>query len=127
MAEDSGQSSPDAAAARAEIDRTRARMSQTIDEIEENLVRKKEVLRERLDLAARVRAKPLHAAGIAIGGGLILGLLFGPRKRAKVPEEDERAALWESRARRLLSVTRALEEEIQELESALEDYAEDDG
>lgn len=63
--------------ARAEIEQTRARMSSTIDTIEEVLLRKKEQIQERLDVMAPVRQNPLPAAGVVFGAGLLLGLLTG--------------------------------------------------
>jgi hypothetical protein len=112
-------------AARAEIERTRARMSETIDEIEDVLLQKRERLKEQLDIGARIREKPLQAAGIAVGVGLLLGCLTGGGK--KEPRRDfdseERAALWEARARRLLDIARAQEEAIEELETVAVEYA----
>jgi hypothetical protein len=63
--------------ARAHIDATRARMSETIDEIEGVLVRKKEEIQHRLDFVAPIRNNPWQSMGIALGAGLILGLLTG--------------------------------------------------
>jgi ElaB/YqjD/DUF883 family membrane-anchored ribosome-binding protein len=63
--------------ARAQIEATRARMSETIDEIEGVLVRKKEEIQNRLDVLAPVRENPWPSMGIALGAGLVLGLLTG--------------------------------------------------
>lgn len=114
----------DPEAARAEIERTRARMSATIDELEVVLIEQKEKLRERLDFAARVRENPTKAAGIVFGVGLLLGFLTGGGDEDE--EEDElaleqaaaAAALWETRARRLLGIARAQEDEIESLEES---------
>jgi ElaB/YqjD/DUF883 family membrane-anchored ribosome-binding protein len=112
-------------AARAEIERTRTRMSETIDEIEDVLLRKKEQFRDTLDVRARIREKPLHAAGIVLGAGLLLGLLTGGGSRpGPSPADDGRASLWEARARRLLAIAREQEDEIDELEAAVADLAE---
>jgi ElaB/YqjD/DUF883 family membrane-anchored ribosome-binding protein len=131
--------SDDPQAVRAEIEHTRERMSETIDEIEGVLSRKKEQLQERLDVLAPVRERPLPAAGIAFGTGLVLGLLTGgeddhdhdhsPRMRAHALHADmdadldadaaghgDRADLWEARARRLLRVAREQEAQIRELQ-----------
>jgi hypothetical protein len=109
-------------AARAEIERTRARMSETIDEIEVALLKKKTDLQERFDLRARLAERPLHVAGAVLGAGLLLGFLTGGGKDRHVAERsDERATLWEGRARRLLAIARDQEEEIDELEAALVD------
>lgn len=64
-------------AARAEIQSTRARMSETINEIEEVLVRRKEQIQDKLDVLSPVKENPLPSAGIAFGAGLLLGLLTG--------------------------------------------------
>lgn len=132
--------------ARAEIEHTRARMSDTIDEIEDVLVRQKERIQDRLDVLAPVREHALPAAGAALGAGLLLGLLtggddddeddydleveggYGYGDRAR--HHARRADLWENRARRLLSIARDQEEEIEELRGehrggwrdAVEDY-----
>ena len=77
-------------AVRDEIERTRARMSSTIDQIEGALQRKKGEIQEKLDVTAPVRERPwLFAAGV-FGTGLVLGLLTGggdddDRDHVKVP------------------------------------------
>ncbi|HEX2190579.1 MAG TPA: DUF3618 domain-containing protein, partial [Longimicrobiaceae bacterium] len=131
----------DPQAVRAEIEQTRERMSGTIDEIEEVLARKKEQIQDRLDVMSPVRERPLPAAGIAFGAGLVLGLLTGGddddhderehRSRSRAlhasvgmaaaaaaddAEWQERAELWENRARRLLRVAREQEEQIRDLQ-----------
>ncbi len=63
--------------ARAQIAHTRARMSGTIDEIEDVLLRRKEKIQHRLDPFSAVRDRPLQSAGIVFGAGLVLGLLSG--------------------------------------------------
>ncbi len=112
-------------AARDEIERTRARMSETIGEIETVLVQKRAEIEDRLDVGARIRERPLHAVGIVLGAGLLLGLLTGGGGSDEDDEEkrrrlaaDHRASLWEGRARRLLAIARAQEEELEELEAA---------
>ena len=67
----------DPEAARAEIEATRARMSETIDEIEGALLRKKEKIRDQLDVLAPVREQPIKTLGMIFGGALLLGLLTG--------------------------------------------------
>lgn len=127
----------DPQAVRAEIEQTRERMSETIDEIEGVLARKKEQLQDRLDVLSPVRERPIPAAAIAFGTGLALGLLTGggdddgPRSGARPlhasaglaaaahaddAEWETRAELWENRARRLLRVAREQEEQIRELQ-----------
>jgi len=129
---------------RDEIERTRARMSSTIDQIEGALRQKKGEIQERLDVVAPIRERPwIFAAGV-FGTGLALGLLTGggdddDRDHVKVP----RALLaglgtdgsgvgngftgdgeWAGRSRELMQVVRRQEEEIRDLRAAL--YDEDD-
>jgi ElaB/YqjD/DUF883 family membrane-anchored ribosome-binding protein len=118
MARDFDVGSDDPEIARAEVERTRARMSATLDEIEDVLLRKKAEIQDRLDWRARVREKPLQAAGIALGVGLLLGLLTGGR-RPQLPASNGRAELWEARARRLLRIAREQEGQIDDLEAEL--------
>jgi len=98
----------DVAEARAAVEMSRARISATIDELEERIVDKKEELRDRLDVVRPVRAlvaaAPLVALGIAAGTGLLLGLASrGGRKRRReveLSEVDRDALLRWRRARR---------------------------
>lgn len=129
----------DPEAVRSEIENTRERMSSTIDEIESVLTRKKEQIQDRLDVLSPVRDRPLPAAGIAFGAGLVLGLLTGGDDEADDHEHytasrahslrtrmdvegryaggmDDRAEMWEARARRLLRVAREQEEQIRDLQ-----------
>ncbi|HEX9935794.1 MAG TPA: DUF3618 domain-containing protein [Longimicrobium sp.] len=81
---------------RDEIERTRARMSRTIDELDKALVRKKEQVQEKLDVAAPIRQSPwTYAAGV-FGAGIALGLITGggksrdddeDRDHVKIPRE----------------------------------------
>jgi hypothetical protein len=114
-------------AARDEIEQTRARMSETIDEIEGVLLRKKENLRSRLDVAARLKDNPLQVAAGAVAAGLLLGLLTGGgREQGDDPATRRRASIWENRARRLVAIARAQQEEIDQLEASLGDLIEAD-
>jgi ElaB/YqjD/DUF883 family membrane-anchored ribosome-binding protein len=123
-----GVSADDPEVARAEIAMTRARMSETIDEIEDALLRRKEKIQDRLDVFSPVRERPFQAAGAVFGVGLVLGLLTG----GDDDDEDDdyeiafdfdseleseldldgrlgaeaRARKWESRSRRLLRLAR---------------------
>ena len=75
--------SGDPDAVRDEIERTRERMSSTIDLIEGALQRKKGQIQERLDVVAPIRERPwIFAAGV-FGTGLVLGLLTGRRRRRR--------------------------------------------
>jgi ElaB/YqjD/DUF883 family membrane-anchored ribosome-binding protein len=121
--------------ARADIEATRARLSSTIDEIEGVLVRKKEQIQSRLDVTAPIRANPWSSMGIALGAGLVLGLLTGGDDEDVEDVEDEEYGAWrysgtaspavrdwehrteilEERTRRLLAIAREQEEEIRRL------------
>jgi ElaB/YqjD/DUF883 family membrane-anchored ribosome-binding protein len=138
-------------ATRAEIDRTRARMSRTLDSIESALLRKKEQIQERLDVMAPVRQRPLVSVGAVFGASLVLGYLTGggsdddedgrtslagygatgmPLPLAAHLDDDEaemRAELWEKRARRLLRVARSQEEELSALRAEYDDDEETTG
>jgi hypothetical protein len=118
MAEHRQIESDDPQAAREEIERIRARMSGTLDEIEENLVRKKEQIREALDVGSHIRRKPLHAAGAVLVAALLLGFLSaGGQKEARIRKKYAKRVLhWENRARRLLAIAREQEAEIDRLE-----------
>jgi len=123
---------------RDEIERTRARMSHTIDQLDRALVRKKEEVQEKLDVAAPIRQRPWAYAGGVFGAGLVLGLLTGGGKSRDDDDEENvkipRALLagiglevkgggrsrggsedWEVRARELMSVVARQEEEIRNL------------
>ena len=120
--------------ARAEIEMTRARMSETIDGIEEALVRKKEQFQDKMDVFGPVRENALPSAGIALGAGLLLGLITGGdedereyRDRARHTRHSQaaeneaehwrrRAETWEDRAYRLRDIAREQEDEIRYFE-----------
>jgi hypothetical protein len=119
--------------ARRHIEATRARMSGTIDEIEDTLIRKKERLQNRFDMAAPIREKPWAAMGLALGAGLLLGLLTAGEDesdrddhRDTDPDRDRdwhrRASMLEGRSRRLLRIAREQEEELERLHRARERY-----
>jgi hypothetical protein len=143
--------SGDPDAVRDEIERTRERMSSTIEQIEGALLRKKGEIQERLDVVAPVRERPwIFAAGV-FGTGLVLGLLTGggddDRDVVKVPRSmlaglgmqgtgdgdaggyglSGHAGEWENRSRELMQVVARQEEEIRDLRAALydEDYSVD--
>lgn len=118
--------------ARHEIEATRARMSETIDEIEESLIRKRERIQNRMDIMAPVRESPWQAMGIALGAGLLLGFLTGggdgddeevrraPRRdrdRLVEPDWERRAAILDGRTRRLVRIARQQEEELERLQA----------
>ncbi|HEX6924973.1 MAG TPA: DUF3618 domain-containing protein [Longimicrobiaceae bacterium] len=130
----------DPRAARAEIEATRARMSDTLDEIEEVLLRKKESIRERMDVLAPVRADPIRTIAMIFGAAVLLGFLTAGRNGKRRAERDnrpslsagepledleddeqdeeaelawERAEEWEDRAHRLLRIARAQEAELE--------------
>ncbi|HET7231239.1 MAG TPA: DUF3618 domain-containing protein [Longimicrobium sp.] len=73
---------------RDEIERTRARMSRTINELDRALVRKKEEVQEKLDVAAPVRQRPWLYAGGVFAAGLALGLLTGGGDKRGDDDDD---------------------------------------
>jgi ElaB/YqjD/DUF883 family membrane-anchored ribosome-binding protein len=83
---------PDPEGAREEIQATRARISETIDEIEGALLQKKERIEDRLDVMAPVREQPMKTLGIVFGAGLVLGLLTGGGDEEEEEEHEEREA-----------------------------------
>lgn len=122
--------------ARLQIEQTRARMSDTIGQIEETLLRKKEAVEEKLDVMAPVRRKARENPYPIIGGvflaGLVLGFLTGgdddeddaptpavrryavdfDRERAHGTHWEERSRTWERRARRLMDLANRQEAEL---------------
>jgi len=133
---------------RGEIERTRQRMSSTIDEIEDVLLRKKGEIQEKLDVTAPVRERPWAFAGGVFGAGLLLGFLTGGKgnggeedhEYVKVPrallegagvEEASGsgagfsasarggAGEWEGRTRELMQVVARQEEEIRDLRAVV--------
>jgi ElaB/YqjD/DUF883 family membrane-anchored ribosome-binding protein len=120
--------------ARAEIASTRARMSETIDEIEDVLLRKKARIQDRFDVMARIRENPLPALGIGLGVGMVLGLLTGggdddDRPARQVGSDaadvllreraDHRVRRLEQRLQRVMRVARDQQEEAERLRRRL--------
>jgi hypothetical protein len=123
-------------AVRDDIQRTRARMSSTIDEIEGALLRKKAEVKDRLDFIAPVRNSPwLYSAGV-FGSALALGWLTGggdDDEQVKVPrsllaslgagEAGEGGSRgerqWEERSRELMRMVARQGEELRSLRQAV--------
>jgi ElaB/YqjD/DUF883 family membrane-anchored ribosome-binding protein len=133
----------DPEAMRAEIEQTRARMSETIDEIEGALIRKKEEIQDRLDVLSPVKENPWSSLGIIFGTGVLLGFATGGGDDEEEEYEydggysfsggrsagyatalgigaathldaEERAEQWERRARRLLRIAREQKELLED-------------
>jgi ElaB/YqjD/DUF883 family membrane-anchored ribosome-binding protein len=135
-----GTTTRDPAVVRAELARTRARMSATIGEIEDVLLQKKDVIvstakgiRDRLDPFYKARQHPMAAIGIVFGAGLVVGVITGGKKRIPPPPAPAPPSnLWERRARRLLRIAREQQEEIATLHDQtsgweeVEDYEPDE-
>ena len=119
---DHGDASVDPEIARAEIEAIRARMSGTIDEIEEALLRRKERVARRLDLFRTIRERPLASLAAAFAAGLILGLLTGGDEGQEpapvAARSGSRAERWEHRSRRLLRIAQEQERELERLRAA---------
>jgi ElaB/YqjD/DUF883 family membrane-anchored ribosome-binding protein len=131
--------------ARAEIGRTRARMSATLDSIEaalvqrkEALVRRKEEIQERLDVMAPVRERPLLSVGLVFGAALVLGYATGGDDEEKHgraamaagaslmasgarDEAEAQAHTWKRRAQKMLKRSREQADELDDLRSHVGD------
>ncbi|HEX6938982.1 MAG TPA: hypothetical protein VF158_06180 [Longimicrobiales bacterium] len=100
--------------ARRAIEETRGRISATLDEIEDRIDETRQQIKEKMDVARpvreRMRARPLPGLGLAVGAGLVLGLLSGgmkkrrARRRRGMIDEEERGGLrrWRSERRERL-------------------------
>ena len=131
----------DPGAVRSEIEATRARMSETIDEIEDVIIRKKQRIQDRLDVMGMVRDRPVPTLGAIFGAGLVLGLVtgggddegesrrevYGPYDRYDPYAGGDRAAEWEGRARRLLAIAQEQEQELERLRAHHERHHHHDG
>jgi hypothetical protein len=136
----------DPEAARLGILETRSRMSETIDQIEEQLLRRKERLQARLDLRGQLRdqlaparevveARPLAVLGGAVLLGAVVGYLTGGGEDGRGLDEPgpenrqewrRRARRWESRSRELMRLNAELDEEVRRLRADLGDGADDE-
>lgn len=132
--------------ARQEIVRTRARMSETIDQIEEQLLRRKERLQEQLDVRGQLRERlaparevveqrPLLLFGGVFAAALALGYLTGESASdddvevevrgegdVRGPSWRSRSRTWERRSRELLRRNHELEDELRALRARLDDH-----
>ncbi|CAN5744022.1 hypothetical protein BH23GEM6_BH23GEM6_07810 [soil metagenome] len=148
-----GMEADDPEITRAQIANTRARMSGTIDEIEDVLLRRKEQIQHRLDPFSTVRDRPFQAVGAVFGAGLVLGLLTGGdddddddyddgefdhdldvdvefefEGSTSLSAAEARAEKWERRARHLLHLAREAQEGARaHASSYLDDDEWDDG
>jgi len=101
----------DVAEARAAVAGSRAKVSATMDELEEKIVDTREQLQDRLDVVRPVRrfvgASPLIALAAAAGAGLLLGLVTGGRRKhtREIPlddVDDETIRRWRRERRKRL-------------------------
>ncbi|MBW3655939.1 MAG: hypothetical protein KY444_07515, partial [Gemmatimonadetes bacterium] len=81
--------------ARLQIEQTRARMSDTIEQIEEALVRKRAAVEEKLDVMAPVRRKARENAFPLLGGVFLAGLVLGYLTGESDDDEAARPAVRE--------------------------------
>lgn len=109
--------------ARAAIERTRSRMSETIDSIEEVLLRKKEQIQEKMDVLAPVKHNPLPAAAAVFGVGLVLGFATGGGREHELEYDGPREGVgpdvaaerrWRQRHASLQAKHRELEQIVKE-------------
>lgn len=75
------------AAARDEVERTRAHISDTIDEIETRLIAPVKAVKQRLDLMQLVRDHPWPALATAIGVGVAVSVSRADIKAATIAKE----------------------------------------
>jgi ElaB/YqjD/DUF883 family membrane-anchored ribosome-binding protein len=94
----------DVGEAKAEVERNRERLSETLDAIEDRIVETKSALRDRVNVLRpvqdQVRARPWFAVAAAVGAGAALGVLAGGDSGPSVIDEDERRRRREWRRRR---------------------------
>jgi ElaB/YqjD/DUF883 family membrane-anchored ribosome-binding protein len=146
-----GMDADDPEITRAQIADTRARMSGTIDEIEDALLRRKEQIQHRLDPFSPVRDRPFQAVGAVFGAGLVLGLLTGGdddddddydvgefdydvdvdldfdlEGSASLAAAEARADRWEQRARRLLLLAREAQHGVRDKASSYREHDEEE-
>ncbi|MFL5604962.1 MAG: hypothetical protein ACJ8AD_00820, partial [Gemmatimonadaceae bacterium] len=72
----------DVAAAREEVSRTRAQISDTIDEIETRITTPVKAVKARLDVAQLVRDHPWPALAVAVGAGVLVSTSGADAKAA---------------------------------------------
>lgn len=79
------------------VERSRQRISTTLDELEDRIVEKKHAMQDRMDVLRPVREqvvqRPFTAVAVALGAGALLGSLVGG------DEEEREAAVSSSRRR----------------------------
>jgi ElaB/YqjD/DUF883 family membrane-anchored ribosome-binding protein len=96
--------SGDVGEARAQVERNRERLSETLDALEDRLVETKTAIREKVDVLRpvkeQVRSRPWAAIAVAAGVGAAVGAALGGRGGPDVIGEDERRRRREWRKRR---------------------------
>jgi ElaB/YqjD/DUF883 family membrane-anchored ribosome-binding protein len=98
--------------ARDAVERSRERISRTLDKLEDRIVEKKHELQEKADVfrpvKTQVRHRPLTAVAVAVGVGALLGSIGGgaarsrrrQRGKSQILSDDERRELREWRQQR---------------------------
>ena len=118
--------------ARLEVQRSRARVEATLDQLEEQVVETRAKIRGKLDFARPVvdfvREKPLVAVGAAVAVGLFIGTRGGDddedeEEDALGFDRDERRALEEWRVRRRKMLWSEAEDAADAFEEDEEDVA----
>jgi ElaB/YqjD/DUF883 family membrane-anchored ribosome-binding protein len=77
---------------RRDLELTRARMSETVDELANRITQPVQVLRQRLDARRAVREHPWLALGVAIAAGVLLGSTRADVKAARATTAAARRA-----------------------------------
>jgi ElaB/YqjD/DUF883 family membrane-anchored ribosome-binding protein len=95
----------DVGEARAEVERNRERLTETLDAIEDRLVETKSALRDRVNVLRpvqeQVRSRPWVAVAAALGAGAALGAVMrGSSSGMSLIDEEERRRRREWRRRR---------------------------
>ena len=77
---------------RRELEHTRARLSNTVDELADRITHPVDVVRERLDVGRAAREHPWMALGIALGAGVLLGMTGTDARAARATAGAARRA-----------------------------------
>jgi ElaB/YqjD/DUF883 family membrane-anchored ribosome-binding protein len=101
--------SDDVGEARAQVERNRERLSETLGALEDRLIETKTAIREKVNVLRpvkkQVRARPWAAVAVAAGVGALVGAALGGRSDPDIIDEEERRRRREWRKRRRARVS----------------------